>query len=55
MELSGVTDLDAAYILGFLLAGTGALLILLITCTSVSALLVGRDPVPTWGPWASPR
>jgi predicted permease len=40
-RLSGADDLDVGYILGFTLALTGALLILLITCTNVSALLVG--------------
>ena len=39
--LSGADDLDVDYILGFTLAVTGALLIQLITCTNVSALLVG--------------
>jgi len=42
VRLSGDTELlGPEYVLGFLLAGTGALLILLITCTNVSALLVG--------------
>jgi predicted permease len=40
-RLSGDADLDVDYILGFTLAVTAALLILLITCTNVSALLVG--------------
>jgi predicted permease len=40
-RLSGAGDLDVEYVLGFSLAVTGALLILLITCTNVSALLVG--------------
>jgi len=40
-RLSDGGDLDVDYILGFTLAVTGALLILLITCTNVSALLVG--------------
>ena len=39
--LSGGDDLDVDYILGFTLAVTAALLILLIICTNVSALLVG--------------
>jgi predicted permease len=41
VPLSGVTDLGGEYLVGFALAATGALLILLITCTNVSALLVG--------------
>ena len=39
--LSGAGDLDVAYVLGFTLALAGALLLLAITCTNVSALLVG--------------
>jgi len=39
--LSGGDDLDVDYVLGFTLAVTAALLILLIICTNVSALLVG--------------
>ena len=39
--LSGTGDLDVDYVLGFTLAVTAALLILLIICTNVSALLVG--------------
>jgi predicted permease len=39
--LSGAGDLDVDYVLGFTLAVTGTLLILLIVCTNVSALLVG--------------
>jgi predicted permease len=41
VKLSGAGDLDIASLLGFTLAVIGALLILLITCTNVSALLVG--------------
>jgi predicted permease len=39
--LSGAGDLDVDYVLGFTLAVTATLLILLIVCTNVSALLVG--------------
>jgi predicted permease len=41
VKLSGAGELDIASLLGFTLAVIGALLILLITCTNVSALLVG--------------
>jgi predicted permease len=41
VKLSGAGDLDGASLLGFTLAVIGTLLILLITCTNVSALLVG--------------
>ena len=41
VKLLGSGELDGASLLGFTLAVIGALLILLITCTNVSALLVG--------------
>jgi predicted permease len=41
VELSGITELDGSYLLGFTLAAIGGILILLVTCTNVSALLVG--------------
>jgi len=41
VPLRGDMELGAEYAVAFALAGTGALLILLIACTNVSALLVG--------------
>ena len=41
VPLSGDRELGVEYVLGFTLAVTGTLLVLLITCTNVSALLVG--------------
>ena len=41
VPLRGDTELDGEYALAFALIGAGALLILLIACTNVSALLVG--------------